>query len=138
MTDPKKLAEEAKRLAVEYAASAVYAANDHSLIGESVAASHKLNASIDQLSALAEKAEQAWLPIETAPKDGSYVFVWPPLWNGAIGCACWDEDGFARRPRPFWRRLDDMGRITESRDNQPTHWQPLPVPPAALSTGEPK
>jgi hypothetical protein len=58
MTDPKKLAEEAKRLAVEYAASAVYAANDHSLIGESVAASHKLNATIDQLSALAEKAER--------------------------------------------------------------------------------
>jgi hypothetical protein len=131
MTDLKKLAEKVKRLADAYGDGPCVEGYYGDLRAE-------LHATIDQLSALAEKAERAWLPIETAPKDGSYVFVWPPLWNGTIGCACWDEDGFARRPRPFWRRLDDMGRITESRDNQPTHWRPLLAPPAAISTGEPK
>jgi hypothetical protein len=133
MTDPKKLAEEANRLATAIEEK-WWRWKGKPQIPEELQAAECLR----QLSALAEKAEQAWLPIETAPKDGSYVFVWPPLWNGTIGCACWDEDGFARRPRPFWRRLDDMGRITESRDNQPTHWRPLLAPPAALSTGEPK
>jgi hypothetical protein len=70
-----------------------------------------------------------WQPIETAPKDGRYVIVWPPTFTGVVSCARWDEDKYLKRPRPYWSRTDDMGRSTMSREKQPTHWMPLPPPP---------
>jgi hypothetical protein len=57
----------------------------------------------------------AWQPIETAPHDGTYVIVWPPTWTGVTSCARWN----------------DMGRITVSRDNPPTHWTLLAPPVSA-------
>lgn len=69
-----------------------------------------------------------WQPIETAPKDGTIICVWPPTWEYALSCAYWDNDEYATRARPFWRRLDaDM--ITLSRKKQPTHWAPVPDGP---------
>jgi hypothetical protein len=70
-----------------------------------------------------------WQPIETAPKDGTCVIVYPPTFDGLVSCAKWDEDRYAKRPRPYWRRMDAFGQVTRSRDNQPTHWMPLPDPP---------
>ena len=70
----------------------------------------------------------AWLPIETAPKDGTWVL----LSGGDIG-----ENG---RPmvvgqfedfHKIWIYLtDDDGFVWQYRN--PTHWQPLPAPPAKL------
>jgi hypothetical protein len=72
-----------------------------------------------------------WQPIETAPKDGIAVLVYPPTWQRmGAAIAVWDTDQCANKPRPFWRRIDDMGRTTTSRCNPPTHWHPLPEPPA--------
>ena len=73
-----------------------------------------------------------WEKIETAPKDGTAVLVYPPTWksNGrTCSVAVYDTDNFSKRPRPYWQRDDDMGRIGISRDCQPTHWMPLPPPP---------
>jgi len=48
--------------------------------------------------------------------------VRPPTWNGGtMSCARWDEDEFAKRPRPYWRRHDAIN-VAESRDNPPTHF----------------
>jgi hypothetical protein len=120
-TDPKKLAEEIKAL-VQMDASP----------GEICRA-------IDQLSALAEKAELAWQPIETAPRDGTPVLLVSA--NAAEPSAevgHWsDEDGTFRVGYPDdWFRL--AGHGLRSWLDIATHWQPLPAPPAALSTGEPK
>jgi len=59
-----------------------------------------------------------WLPIESAPKDGSgfLAFInkdWIEgmFWNGKA-----------------WSYLSD-GDITPSGRSQPTYWQPLPPPP---------
>jgi hypothetical protein len=70
-----------------------------------------------------------WQPIETAPKDGTAVLVWPPTWIGCISCAKWSEDQHANRPRPFWSRFDSHSD-SDSRSQPPTHWAPLPAGPA--------
>lgn len=69
-----------------------------------------------------------WLPIESAPKDGSAVIVWPPTWRGVVSCARWDDDKYAKKPRPYWNRTDAI-RTGDSRDNPPSYWMPLPSPP---------
>jgi hypothetical protein len=70
-----------------------------------------------------------WQPIETAPRDGTSVLVYPPLWNGrSCSVAHYDNDEHAK---PFWKRDDDMGRSTFSRAVPPTHWMPIPTPPNA-------
>ena len=59
-----------------------------------------------------------WQPIETAPKDGTSIL--------AI-----DEDGFyfvveyAGVLEPYGHQWTDGGTLLE-----PTHWMPLPAPPA--------
>ena len=83
------------------------------------------------IEALAKDAEaRGWQPIDTAPKDGTSVLVYPPTWNGrSAAIAKWESDKYAKKPRPFWRRDDDMGRVTISRERSPTHWMPLPLSP---------
>ena len=72
----------------------------------------------------------AWEPIETAPKDGTYVLVWPGIWYGIpVSVAVYDYDRHAKNPRPYWRRIDDMGRVSMSRGKTPELWQPLPNTP---------
>ncbi len=75
-----------------------------------------------------------WQPIETAPKDGTHVIVWPPTWDGVTSCAYWDDDKYAKRPRPFWKRSDDLNRVSISRGKQPTHWMPNIEPPTQTDT----
>lgn len=70
-----------------------------------------------------------WQPIETAPKDRA-VLVHPATWNErTASIAKWDMDQYAKKPRPYWSRDDDLGKVTISRERPPTHWMPLPAPP---------
>lgn len=69
--------------------------------------------------------EQGWQPIETAPRDDTQVLVWSK-----------PEDGFSHVQRRIdrWRN----GNWYHSRlAMPPTHWRPLPAPPAMLSAAEP-
>lgn len=71
-----------------------------------------------------------WQPIETAPRDGTPVLVYPPTWGSkAASIAVWDRDEYAKEPRPYWRRDDGLGKKYLSREKPPTHWMPLPLPP---------
>lgn len=67
-----------------------------------------------------------WQPIDTAPKDGTQILVWP-YWS-------------SRSPtQVYWRDLQRKpGRweITPSHycaGADPTHWMPLPAPPIPSS-----
>lgn len=78
---------------------------------------------------------EKWLPIETAPKDGTRIIAYPVTMNEA-GVVSWeppsrtppmmrivsgenhDQDG-------FWRVLLSM----KPSPYPPTHWRPLPAPP---------
>lgn len=63
-----------------------------------------------------------WLPIESAPKDGSLILlnvkrrfpsIIPARWRNDLLNQCWDGDG-------WWGHDDDA-----------TNWHPLPKPPVA-------
>ena len=76
-----------------------------------------------------------WMPIDTAPKDGSAVLVYPPIWvQRTCSVATYKSDRYAKKPRPYWKRDDAMGKVGYSRDKPPTHWRPLP--PAPSTEGE--
>ena len=76
-----------------------------------------------------------WKPIETAPKDGTDVYVINTKWllpvpayfvgrdylEREYGDPEYMEDGWY----PSFKFLFDMPEITLS----PTHWMPLPTPP---------
>ena len=55
-----------------------------------------------------------WQPIETAPKDGTEMLA---FWNrsNVYGIASFDDGRWA----------DETGEVSA-----PTHWMPLPEPPA--------
>lgn len=57
----------------------------------------------------------AWRPIESAPRDGTHIFV-PMKFIGADVVA-YDLGA--------WRETTNMLRLKD----EPTHWQPLPAPP---------
>jgi hypothetical protein len=63
-----------------------------------------------------------WQPIETAPKDGTPVDLWTAE-DGRFADACWNST--RRRWETQWERLAN---------SVPTHWMPLPPPPAAEET----
>lgn len=64
-----------------------------------------------------------WQPIESAPKDGTYMLLYMGSEQHSLGkilvgcwadhprCRCWIAGGYMRRNCP------------------PTHWAPLPEPP---------
>ena len=58
-----------------------------------------------------------WKPIDTAPKDKSWILVW----YGEV-----EEHGLASWADTFWIDWDGDSY------GPPTHWQPLPSPPVAI------
>lgn len=65
-------------------------------------------------------AIREWRPISTAPKDGTFVLCFHE--SGHINVMQFCSDG-------YWRAtvLDRLHKW------HPTHWQPLPAPPASLN-----
>ena len=68
-----------------------------------------------------------WLPIESAPKDRTPVWLFCPTHKRSqvnVGVYLFDD------PRPFWSY--SYKEVVEDRKNQPTHWMPQeqrPAPP---------
>lgn len=69
-----------------------------------------------------------WLPIETAPKDGSAAWLHDPLANEYHPLGCQQVGRWNSRLRePHWEMVDPQtGEICGA---SPTHWMPLPSPP---------
>ena len=64
-----------------------------------------------------------WQPVETAPKDGTVVLVWTR--TGPHLAA------YLRLRPEGWMEKDGSYLLTEDTTGLPTHWMPLPVPPAS-------
>lgn len=76
------------------------------------------------------EAKMEWLPIESAPRDEK-IMVYSERW-GIVAPAYWSEDKYARKPSPYWTHYGEhLWGKRDARANQPTHWMPLPQPPAA-------
>lgn len=74
-----------------------------------------------------------WQHIGTAPKDGTKVMLYNPMGyeRTRITIGWFYEDKYAKRPRPYWTNDSErLHGIRYTRENQPTHWMPLPTPPS--------
>ena len=73
-----------------------------------------------------------WQPIETAPKDGQYVLVFDPESRRSRVCQ-WDRE-FEYGRSGYIGAWTDRPVLSfgceECKSYQPTHWMPLPEPPA--------
>lgn len=63
-----------------------------------------------------------WQPIETAPKDGA-ILVWM---DGYIIEVRWTNESV----KPGWVSAETGYKVGSA----PTHWMPLPAPPASMVT----
>ena len=72
-----------------------------------------------------------WLPIETAPKDGTRVDLWAD--GGRQTNAFWERGEWLKHIRFVFNRnrpSGDMSGAWRSRVvADPSHWMPLPSPP---------
>ena len=75
----------------------------------------------------------AWLPIETAPKDGSLILVTGCNGSKTVVAAAWkgpsEEDGFDKPRWVGWLGLYELGLA------EPKFWHPLPEAPNAVIEG---
>lgn len=62
-----------------------------------------------------------WQPIETAPKDGSLILTYDGCNSRVV--EWWSEF-------KYWDYIGDGFYRSEFSDHDPTHWMPLPAPPA--------
>ena len=91
-----------------------------------------LNAVVSGGLVRARRKAEAWQPIETAPLGQNILVFRPAMWGGKghIGVAKWNTDEYAKCPKPFWESCEGWIGRTEDRAYPPTHWRPLPAPPA--------
>jgi hypothetical protein len=66
-----------------------------------------------------------WLPIETAPKDGTQFLV---VNDRGIFVVSWDKDGPDNCLDDFWHVWSGKFWM-DLRGMEPTHWMPLPDRP---------
>jgi hypothetical protein len=83
-----------------------------------------------------------WQSIETAPGDDRPVLGWFPYYateadGGSAFVMRWNNDEWSSKPRPFWEASGWVWGVRDNRSKQPTHWMPLPSPPAALAKVSP-
>ena len=68
-----------------------------------------------------------WQPIETAPKDGTWVLLYSPDNEPSVATCCWESLNYNWAPQWVWgskQRADFRGGFYGA-----THWMPLPEPP---------
>ena len=81
-----------------------------------------------------------WQPIETAPKDGTQIDVWakgyriPDVKWGTPPHVCYGGYCDSCPTRECWYDANGLA-LDEDSGEEPTHWMPLPPPPA-LAEGE--
>ena len=61
-----------------------------------------------------------WQPAELAPKDARRILLWSASWHHVLIGSCW----WMQPNVTTW--YDDHNRVIDP----PTHWMPLPDPPA--------
>jgi hypothetical protein len=89
------------------------------------------------------RAEHAWRPIETAPKGRKLIVGYYNRlgnWRSVMGCYYLpgtldqddpdSDDEYA--PEGWYEESDSLEQIART-ESEPTHWLPLPAPPAATT-----
>ena len=77
-------------------------------------------------------AVDEWQPIETAHRDGANVLL---AWlDRSVTIGRYDDERFRKKPRPMF--VGHFRGAHWMRENQPTHWCPLPNPELLAALGE--
>ncbi len=91
------------------------------------------------IRALYAALADGWMPIETAPQDGTEIDVW----FGNDPDPYRQTDVFWKTPRlgrkkPCWckRVFDECFGLINQAVGDPTHWRPQPAPPTINASGE--
>jgi len=93
------------------------------LAAEQIYFSHKAKGIVgNPRPMLAEVLASKWLPIESAPVDGTTVLLHGPGW---LASTCGEWTDFGDGGDCGWAECG-IGVYP-----QPTHWQPLPLPPTS-------
>lgn len=71
-----------------------------------------------------------WLPIETAPKDGTRVLVYATLRGASLSGRDWKKDLGKWVVIAAWEEEYNVWWDGSQCTLEPTHWMPLPAPPA--------
>ena len=72
-----------------------------------------------------------WQPIESAPKDGTPVLLFDPVFQRHIGSFVeeWYKTEYVPEHRTYTRQKWVCWSNRTNLDFKPTHWMPLPEPP---------
>lgn len=80
-----------------------------------------------------------WQPIETAPRDGTCVLLYFPdgCWRieGNIGVGFYSDNAEDVEFGYRWFKGEADSNAMTDFGEYPTHWMPLPAPPAARQRG---
>jgi len=78
--------------------------------------------------------QEGWQPIETAPKDGTYILVSNPTAGGSWVAQFqqFAASGF-RFDEPWHSVMLNHWHLPDRHGGTPTHWTPLPTPPRSES-----
>lgn len=78
-----------------------------------------------------------WKPIETAPKDGRIIIGWSAGWESPTAIQWVPELSYQNDDGPVFvpGDWDWNGTIQCPPSHDPTHWMPLPAPPATPGEG---
>ena len=103
-------------------------------------------------SPLPSSSETEWRPIETAPKDGTWIIAYRPSkgvgyldrvvlvrWDEEVSAWVWPDEAFDVYEDDFQDRVnaESFGdRIDPFEDNSFTHWMPLPAAPVSHGGAE--
>lgn len=108
------------------------------IIAEQEAEIERLNSCLryeQHRAAFEREARMRWQPIETAPKDDSYLLVsnghgvWVARFKSVY------QSGW-KPPSPWQSMMLNHDHIPSAKRNgNPTHWMPLPTPPSAALHG---
>lgn len=76
-----------------------------------------------------------WQPIETAPRDGTCIWIFGGILEGEISRGWANDEGTKAycsggHGLPEWILPDTVGYQVVCHD--PTHWMPIPAPPPPL------
>jgi hypothetical protein len=80
---------------------------------------------------VANPIPKGWQPIETAPKDGSFVLLFYPRAEPPVSIGYWD-DAFGIAKIAGWMMMEFDSAFSAV---TPTHWMPLPPAPEVSHVG---